>query len=193
VPGGAAQEKASFALLGATTVAIADGDPSEAWFVIHEVAHQWFGRALGPDDWAENWLNEGFAVLATRAFSAHAWGEARGEAEVERARTRYGRLVEQGRDRPLRVPRWTTPGDAGGAVAYTKSLLLLERLRSAVGAEVFDQAIRAWFASSSRPVGATSESLIEALDEASMAAELDGVLLEWVDGVGEAARLIGGD
>ncbi|MBE0566572.1 MAG: hypothetical protein IH621_11470, partial [Krumholzibacteria bacterium] len=30
-------------------------------FVIHELAHQWFGDSLTPATWADLWLNEGFA------------------------------------------------------------------------------------------------------------------------------------
>lgn len=192
VPGGVAQEKASFALLGTRTVAVADEAPSEAWFVIHELSHQWFGRHLGPRDWSDHWLTEGFAVASTWLFSEQRWGAPRGAAELERARIRFGRAASSGKDRPLRVPAWRSPGDAGGSIAYTKSLLVLARLRGAVGADAFDGGVRRWFAAASRPLAASSESLLEAMAAESTQVDLSEFLGSWVDGTGDAEELLAG-
>ncbi len=190
LPGGAAQEKAGFALLGARTVALADAAPDEAWYVIHELSHQWFGRQLGAGDWSENWLNEGFAVLATMLFSGGQWGAERGAAEVSRARTRYARAIERGQDRPLRVPGWKTPGDGGGPIAYTKALLVLDLLRRQVGAKPFDAGIAALFAAEARNhADFTSEALLSALAKAS-GVDLSDIGPMWVDGPGEPAQLL---
>ena len=189
VPGRAAQEKHGFALLGEATVALADEAPEEAWYVIHEIAHQWFGRTLGPADWSENWLNEGFAVLATQLFSGTRWGAERGAAELTRARTRYARVRSKDRDRPLRVPNWKTPGDSGGPIPYTKGLVVLDLLRRRVGADAFDASIQAIFRSSGPHERFSSEALVSAL---AMTAQVDlaDVIGTWIDGVGDPAVLL---
>lgn len=189
LPGGLAQEKSGFALLGERTVALADTAPEEAWYVSHELAHQWFGRILGPVDWSENWLNEGFAVLMTKLSATHDHGVERGRAEVTRARTRYARARDGGRDRPLRVPDWSTPGDSGGPIPYTKGLLVLHHLRQRLTPEVFDPAVR-WIFSSLEPGERfTSEMLLSALATTGPVDPRDA--LQWIDAVGDPAPLLG--
>lgn len=38
----------------------------------HEIAHAWFGLAIGARDWTEEWLSEGFATHLEDVF----WAEA---------------------------------------------------------------------------------------------------------------------
>ncbi|HSJ08915.1 MAG TPA: M1 family aminopeptidase, partial [Longimicrobiales bacterium] len=53
--------------------AIADGRDIEGT-VAHEVAHQWFGDAVTPRDWAHLWLSEGFASYFGPLYFEHADG-----------------------------------------------------------------------------------------------------------------------
>lgn len=36
------------------------GDYSMCVRIAHEICHSWFGLAIGPKDWTEEWLTEGF-------------------------------------------------------------------------------------------------------------------------------------
>lgn len=38
----------------------------------HEIAHSWFGLAIGARDWTEEWISEGFATFLEDVFWARA-------------------------------------------------------------------------------------------------------------------------
>ncbi|KAF7250629.1 Aminopeptidase O [Varanus komodoensis] len=48
----------------------------------HEIAHAWFGLAIGARDWTEEWLSEGFATHLEDAF----WSAAQQQLPVEEAK-----------------------------------------------------------------------------------------------------------
>lgn len=37
----------------------------------HEIAHSWFGLAIGARDWTEEWISEGFATYLEDVFWSH--------------------------------------------------------------------------------------------------------------------------
>jgi len=105
--------------------------------VAHELAHQWFGDCVGPANWQELWLNEGFASYAEQLWFEHTEGA---EAALERGRGMY---------RMLRAANVGPPADPGleqlfGASVYVRGPLVLQALRDAVGDETFFAILRAW-------------------------------------------------
>ncbi|KAM5261194.1 aminopeptidase O isoform 3-T15 [Hipposideros larvatus] len=69
----------------------------------HEIAHAWFGLAIGARDWTEEWLSEGFATHLEDVFWAKAQQlaphEAREQQEL-RACLRWRRLQDEVRSSP---------------------------------------------------------------------------------------------
>ncbi|XP_006867696.1 PREDICTED: aminopeptidase O isoform X1 [Chrysochloris asiatica] len=64
----------------------------------HEIAHAWFGLAIGARDWTEEWLSEGFATYLEDIFWAEAQQLAPGEAQERqtlRACLRWHRLQDE--------------------------------------------------------------------------------------------------
>ena len=47
------------------------GDNRFDWVVAHELAHQWWGDAVGPASFSEIWLNEGFASYSEALWFEH--------------------------------------------------------------------------------------------------------------------------
>ncbi|XP_023400468.2 aminopeptidase O isoform X11 [Loxodonta africana] len=64
----------------------------------HEIAHAWFGLAIGARDWTEEWLSEGFATHLEDVFWAEAQQLAPQEAQEQqelRACLRWHRLRDE--------------------------------------------------------------------------------------------------
>lgn len=40
--------------------------------VAHEMSHSWFGLVIGPQDWHEEWLSEGFCTYTEAIIHAKA-------------------------------------------------------------------------------------------------------------------------
>ncbi|HKU66325.1 MAG TPA: M1 family aminopeptidase [Candidatus Baltobacteraceae bacterium] len=57
--------------------------------VAHELAHQWFGDDASLEDWANTWLNEGYATYFEELWSEKHFGEAQFEYERYDAQQEY--------------------------------------------------------------------------------------------------------
>jgi aminopeptidase N len=106
--------------------------------VAHELAHQWVGNSVTPEQWKDIWLNEGFAT-----YSEWLWAEAQGQATAqERFEGVYGTPAE---DDFWSVP----PGDPGAErlfapATYERGAAALHALRTEIGDDYFFQVLRRW-------------------------------------------------
>ena len=49
---------------------VVSGDGSMSVRIGHEMSHAWFGCSIGPKDWTEEWLTEGFATYCEDVIEA---------------------------------------------------------------------------------------------------------------------------
>jgi aminopeptidase N len=123
-----------FPALAAESLEGADGLTS------HEMAHQWFGDLVTTKDWADLWLNEGFATFSATLWDEHAYGA--DEAAYERWRDqnawfRQARLFSV----PIVTYDFKDSMDYAGNI-YGKAGLVLQMLRVQLGDAAFFRALQ---------------------------------------------------
>ena len=101
----------------------------------HELAHQWFGDAVGPANWKAIWLNEGFATYGEWLWLEHIGGPSVKES---------AQAAHDG-DPDLDVP----PADPGpthlfGRTVYQRGGMFLVELRTLLGEPRFHELLRTW-------------------------------------------------
>jgi aminopeptidase N len=112
--------------------------------VSHELSHSWFGDLATCKDWANLWVNEGFATFFEAAYKEHVLGrdayleEIRGDAA-----TYFSEDLYQYR-RPIVSSRYQNPVDLFDATLYKKGGVVVHMLRETVGDEVFWKALNAY-------------------------------------------------
>jgi aminopeptidase N len=143
-----------------------------------ELAHQWYGIAIPAKDWSDTWLSEGVSAFMADGFLEQHYGKARYEREISNSKRIYDTVRTQGRDRPLFLPDWQTPEQAGGSLPINKGVWVLSELRRQIGDEVFWRGLRTYTAGHwGHP--ATSEELQAAMQSAA-GKDLTKFFQQWV-------------
>ncbi|MEP6665397.1 MAG: M1 family metallopeptidase [Nocardioidaceae bacterium] len=106
--------------------------------VAHEMAHQWFGDSVSPNDWQGLWLSEGWAMYMQQWY------------EADTGRYEYGGGIRQWRrydDMSRRLsgpPGDYDPKSFGDVNVYLGPAMMLDQIRQQVGDRPFEDLVRAW-------------------------------------------------
>jgi hypothetical protein len=128
-----------------------NGDPAfipgfPEYFIAHEVAHQWWGQAVGWKNYHEQWLSEGFAQYFAALYAEHAHGPALFQ-EILRQWQRWA--VEKSDQGPVylgyRVGHIKGDSRVFRAIVYNKSALVLHMLRRWVGDDAFFRGLQRFY------------------------------------------------
>jgi len=117
------------------------------FIVAHEIAHQWWGQAVGWKNYHEQWLSEGFAQYFAALYAQELRGD-RVFRDVLRQFRRFG--TEQTHQGPIslgyRLGHIQNDSRIFRALVYNKSALVLHMLRRFIGDEAFFTGVRAFYA-----------------------------------------------
>ncbi|XP_072006944.1 aminopeptidase O isoform X2 [Engystomops pustulosus] len=134
--------------------------------VCHEIAHAWFGLAIGARDWTEEWLSEGFATHLEDVFLARVMKFSKEESKEHqdlKALLRWRRLNDEisNSQEELQIlrPQGESTGDVSDSgasmvrhglnadktfmqVHYLKGYFLLRYLANTIGADTYFKFLR---------------------------------------------------
>jgi aminopeptidase N len=107
--------------------------------LVHELAHQWYGDEVTPNDWSDLWMSEGMATYLAEVdwTSGHSHQSRRGiltryQTFVGRMRAQYG------------PPASYRPGTFGEGNAYYIPVLMWDTIRQRLGDATFWKLAAAW-------------------------------------------------
>ena len=108
--------------------------------VSHELAHSWFGNLATCRNWAELWLNEGFATYMEAVFREHKYGR---EDYLRKVRADAGEFIIDDTINRKRHPLFNLRADRvselfdNASTTYHKGGAVLHTLREQTGARAF--------------------------------------------------------
>ena len=151
--------------------------------ISHEMSHQWFGDLVTCKDWANLWLNEGFATFMWPRCHGKSTNMARTMPAYSRWRAQAAWLRQKAR--LYAVPVVTRDFNDSMKYAgniYGKAGLILEMLREQLGDETFFHGLQHYL-EVNRLGKVVTADLIKALEESSHP-NLDRIFEEWIYGGG---------
>ena len=144
---------------------------------MHEIAHQWFGDSVTPDDWDHLWLSEGFATYFDALFDE--WTTGAGSMKTVMAQAaKTVKKYRFARSEPLVDPAQTDLMKKLNVLVYEKGAWILHMLRGMVGDETFFQGIRQYY-SRYQDGTAVSDDFQRAMESAS-GTNLDTFFKQWL-------------
>ncbi|MFH0900434.1 MAG: M1 family metallopeptidase [Pseudomonadota bacterium] len=150
---------------------VKDGIDSE-FLVAHELAHQWFGNLVTTRDWANLWLNEGFATFLQALWEGHARG-ADGLAVTKlRLREWYFSEAKARYRRPLVTPVFRFPLAMADGHSYAKGAMILFMLEDYLGPERFWTGVKTY-------LHRHANGLVDTHDFARAMSDATGEELDW--------------
>jgi len=153
------------------------------FFLAHELAHQWWGQAIGWKNYHEQWISEGFAQYFAALYAQRARGD-RVFADMLRQFRRWS--ISESDQGPVhlgsRLGHVKSEPRVFRALVYNKGAAVLHMLRRLLGDEVFFRGLRKFYMDRRYQKAGTED--FERAMEAESGRVLDRFFERWIYGNG---------
>jgi aminopeptidase N len=167
----------------------ADPDYSSQALVAHELGQEWFGDLVQGRDWADIWLNEGFATYLEALYTQYHEGDEAFRLEMMQDQETAERQDREDYLRPIVDDHYAYPLQMFDGITHEKGAVVLDMLRNMLDGEaaasrpasrqeLFFRALRVYL-TDYRAQAVDTRALIRVL-EASTERKLEGFFREWV-------------
>ena len=151
------------------------------FFIAHEMAHQWWGQAVGWRNYHEQWLSEGFAQYFAALYAQHELGDQQFNSVLKQLRRWGVSASDQG---PVslgyRLGHIRNDSRVFRALVYNKGAAVLHTLRRLIGDEPFFRGLRRFYRASRFQKVGTEEFRVAMQQETGMS--LDRFFERWIYG-----------
>jgi hypothetical protein len=152
-----------------------------AYFLAHELAHQWWGQGVGWKNYHEQWISEGFAQYFAALYAERTQGAG---TFTDILRQMQRSAIDASAQGPIslgyRLGHIRSDGRVFRAVLYNKSAMVLHMLRRLLGDQPFFDGLRR-FAEEFRFRKAGTDDFRQAMEEAS-GRDLHAFMDAWILG-----------
>ncbi len=153
------------------------------FFTAHELAHQWWGQAVGWKNYHENWLSEGFSQYFAALWAERSLGQGVFNGIIRSMQQWATAESDQGAVYlGYRVGHFKGDGRLFRAVVYNKGAMVLHMLRRLVGDEAFFAGLRRYY-NTWRFAKAGTDDFRRAV-EAEAGVDLGRFFEQWIYGEG---------
>ena len=153
--------------------------------VSHELAHSWFGNLVTCRNWAELWLNEGFATFMEAAYREKMYGRADYNRKIRDDAEQFFAFDAASRNRYALYNTLADPkndAELFNTVNYQKGSAVIHTLRETIGDEAFWKAINIYL--NRHKFGNVETSDLQKVMEEASGKKLDWFFRQWVYGAG---------
>ena len=182
IPGNSSMEHQTCTSLSSRLVT---GTHQYDYILAHELAHQWWGDLVTLTDWADIWLNEGFATYSDALWVENLYGLEGLKSRMADFKYQY-MIRHEGEDHPLYDPPL---GHLFCEIEYEKGAWVLHMLRFVVGDDNFWQILKEYAQLYAYSNASTED--FQAVCEQIFGADLGWFFDQWIYEAGYPIYLFG--